>query len=89
MGDYLVALGAVDINNGSIQIGANDSLSNRENIRIGPSGTLDLNGFDDKVNDVMPLGDFVWVATDNGIVRLDRFGLLQPPPGRSELARRP
>ena len=36
---------------------------------------------DDKVNDVMPLGDFVWVATDSGIVRLDQFGLLQPPPG--------
>ena len=38
---------------------------------------------DEKVNDVMPLGGFVWAATDSGMVRLDQFGLLQPAPGGS------
>lgn len=32
---------------------------------------------DDRVVDVFPLGNFVWVATDSGVVVLDRFGLIQ------------
>ncbi len=35
----------------------------------------------DNVKDVMPDGDVVWMATDNGVVVLDRLGLLRRPRG--------
>jgi len=33
------------------------------------------------VRDVLPDGDFVWLATDSGLAVLDRFGLLRQPSG--------
>ncbi len=33
------------------------------------------------VTDVLPDGDFVWMATDSGLAILDRFGLLRSPSG--------
>jgi len=35
----------------------------------------------DGVRDVLPVGDFVWAATDSGVVVLDEFGFLRDVPG--------
>ena len=71
--------GTTTINNGTVQLGVNNSINSASNLNIGSSGTLFLNGFSDKVGNLTAAGgaaiDFGTASGNNTFV----FGTYTPP----------